>query len=234
MKCLTCLINFKNNKYLKKHRCKFGLDTLYCRANNISPVVLTPPKNSEETLLILSQLCKEDVVKMCILQGWFLPGVYPFCFPNQIRSGQNGNVPLLALHTASDNSKKLLKKMTEMEDEVKLPKHIIIRDIEAGLNAFLSFNVLTPPADYFSVSETSEFFFVSKDNNDDRESEHVDENSDYEYDSEDTDSDASDVQYACQRPEPTFQSENQEYPGSCDRGRGEAGSSNGGREEQAE
>ena len=76
--CQTCLVNFKNKKDLKyQHKCNFRYDPLSCRSNNIFPVFLTPPKHSQETLQILSQLCSEDLVKLCMLQGWCVPNVYP-------------------------------------------------------------------------------------------------------------------------------------------------------------
>ena len=68
--CPTCLINFKNKRGKNKHNCTFRYDHLFCEENNISPVVLTPPKNLQQTMNILSQLCQEDQLKLCILQDW--------------------------------------------------------------------------------------------------------------------------------------------------------------------
>ena len=207
--CPSCLVTFKNKKSLKyQHKCSFRYDPLFCRENNIIPEVLTPPNNSQQTLSILSQLCKEDLVKLCILQGWCIPSVYPFVFPRQLRSGRHGTIPLLSSHTASSDSTNLLKKMVAMDDEVKLPKNIVLKKKEGEFTAFLPIDVLTPPSDFFSITETSDNFIVSKAKDAEiKESEDENESYDGDLDSDDSDSDsdsdASDVIYACQRPEPT-------------------------------
>ena len=165
-------------------------------------MVLTLPKNQRKSLEILDQLCEEDLVKLCMLQGWCLPGYYPFCFPHQIRSGSLGNVPLLVAMTASNSSSKLLKKLVNMDNEVKLPKNIILKDEENRLTAYLSANVLAPTSE-FSFIETADSFLVTKINEDvDDESEAF--SSDEEINKSDEDDD---VLYCYHGPHPSSRQE---------------------------
>ena len=159
--CEFCLAFFKSARSLKnEHKCIFRPDYQFFKVNGIHPVILTRPKNWEETLKILNQLSKEDIVKICILQNWCLPSYYPFVFPHQIRSGRTGNVPILDTMTASKFSATLLKKMLGLERKLLLPKHIILRDEASGMIAHLSPKVLSPTLE-FSFSETSESFNVT-------------------------------------------------------------------------
>ena len=202
--CSSCLTVFQHKRDLKRHNCRFQYNDLYCRQHGIVPVVLNLPPNSEETGDILSQLCKEDLVKLCTLQGWCLPSVYPFCFPYKQRSGRHGTVPLFESLTASQNSVKLLKKMVKISTEVKLPKNILLKDISRNVTALLTPNILTPPSEHFDVTESSEYFFVravTTDMGDDDDKPATDIS---DKDSDD-DSDASDVMYACYRPFPPSQ-----------------------------
>ena len=192
--CHGCLTRFKNRIDFKRHNCSFMYDALYCKKNFIVPVILSPPKNMKDTRSILSQLCVEDQVNLCILQGWCLPFIYPFCFSSQQRCGRQGRVPVLDSLTASSNSVSLLRKMVEKEGEVTIPKHILLKDREHDINAYLSIEILTPPSDIFTVVETSEMFIVSK-----VIKEKSDDNN--ELTDKTFDSDDSDTMYACLRPE---------------------------------
>ena len=160
--CKSCLIPFKIKKDLKRHKCRFKYNPLMSRLNSISPSVLCPPQNITETRSILSQLCIEDQVRLCMLQGWCLPNIYPICFPYRQRSGRLGCIPLLSNLTASTNSTNILTKIVEKDGEVTLPKHILIKDRERNLTAYLSVDILTPPSKYFTVIETSDSFLVCK------------------------------------------------------------------------
>ena len=198
---------------MKKHRCLFHYNPQTCKDNNINVVVLHPPKNIQQTRDILQQLCQEDLVKLCILQNWCIPGIYPFCFPHRIRSSNFGSVPLLET-TASKSSTNLLNKMLLVDTEIELPKHIVIQDDDAGALAYLSVNVLTPTPGLFVVRETLDNFIVSKaskpeneskDNevnpNDTLEGSSSDECDNFDNDA-DSESDLDDVVYACQGPQP--------------------------------
>ena len=199
--CQTCLTQFKDCKYLKRHRCNFRYDPLFCRQKYLQPVLLICPLNVEETLDLLTPLCQEDQVRLCQLQGWCLRSVYPFCFPYKQRSGRKGTIPLISSLTASDKSIELLKKMLKKDGEVNLPKNIILKDKKNGMTAFLSSDILIPPSEYFSVRETAQEYIVSKaldEANDD-----TSETSDAGSDSECDESDASDVMYSCFAPPPS-------------------------------
>ena len=110
--------------------------------------MLTRPKNWRETKAIITQLCKEDIIKLCILQDWSLPNFYPFVFPHQIRSGRTGSVPLLEEMTASRFSAPLLQNMLDSVEEIRIPKSIIVKDEETGQVAFLPQNILTPTSEF--------------------------------------------------------------------------------------
>ena len=197
--CRSCLFNFRNKLELKRHHCNFNYNPNYCRQNFITPVFLSPPLEVEETRNLLSQLCVEDQVRLCELQGWCLPSIYPLCFSYRQRSGRQGAIPLLSSFTASSESLDILRKLVKIRGEVILPKNIVIKDKERGISAFISIEILTPPSKVFNVAETASHFVVSK---------HIEEVNDSQELSEDcpvdisSDSDLSDVVYACLGPEP--------------------------------
>ena len=153
LQCSFCLVSFRNKKSQYYHKCNFRPDPHYFERHSIIPAILTRPKNWEQTVKILSQLCKEDVVELCRLQNWCLPGIYPLVFPHQFRSGRLGYIPVLDMMTASKASSGLLKCMVEMHGKFKIPKHIILRDEESKKTAYLAPNVLAP---------TSEFLFTEQ------------------------------------------------------------------------
>ena len=209
---------------MKQHHCTFHYNPQTCKDNNINVTVLKPPRNMKQTRDILQQLCQEDIVKLCILQNWCIPGIYPFCFPHQIRSSILGSVPLLETYTASNNSTNLLNKMLLLETEIELPKHVVIQDEDAGVTGYLSVNVLTPSPGAFTVQETLDHFIVSKASKPENESKDTEANpndslegsySD-EYDNLDNDadseSDLDDVLYACHGPQAPWHS-NSGVPG---------------------
>jgi hypothetical protein len=134
---------------------------MHFKVNKITPTVLTRPKKWKETLAILNQLCKEDIVNLCMLQSWSLPSYYPLSFPHHLRSGRVGGVPVIEEMTASRFSAPLLKRLLETAEEVRLPKYIIVKDEETGQVAYLPPTVLTPTSD-FSFTESSDCFLVRK------------------------------------------------------------------------
>jgi hypothetical protein len=207
--CPFCLAFFKNARSLKtNHRCPFQPDYYFLQTNFISPTVLTRPKNWEESLKILNQLSKEDIVKLCTLQNWSLPCYYPIVFPHQHRSGRTGGVPLIDTMTASNFSGPLLKKMLDLEREIKLPKHIILKDEASGLISYLSPKILEPTSE-FSYTETSDSFLVSFADS----TEHHDKSGDISAHEEDDfnlfsdESDESDVLYSFHGPIPRTETE---------------------------
>ena len=87
MKCHCCLIKFRQYDAFKRHRCKFRYDPLYCRANNITPTILRPPHNVQDTRDILSQLSQEDQFKLCTYFTRILP-------PQHLSSMLSSSTPL--------------------------------------------------------------------------------------------------------------------------------------------
>ena len=63
--------------------------------------------------------------------------------------------------TASKLSATLLRRILDVEGEIKLPKHIIVKDEESGQKAYLAPNILAPTSE-FSFIETLDYFIVSK------------------------------------------------------------------------
>ena len=101
IRCKSCFIEFGTKKSFKQHNCNFRFDDQFFLRSNIVPVILKRPKNWKETLAIIGQLSLEDQVKLCRLQHWCLPSLYPFVFPHQLRAGkQGGKVPVIESMTA--------------------------------------------------------------------------------------------------------------------------------------
>ena len=61
----------------------FRPDEHFFKSNDIIPQELVLTKNWEQTIKILGQLCKEDIVELCRLNKWCLPSYYPFVFHHQ-------------------------------------------------------------------------------------------------------------------------------------------------------
>ena len=158
--CPFCLFKFKNTKSFKQHNCNFRPDLHFLQIQNISPLVLNLPKDWEKTLSIISQLCKEDIVEMCRLQNWCLPGYYPFIFPHHFRSGHLGLPPILEKLTANKQSSELLKRMVVKHGAFKLPKYILLQSDE-NRTTYLTSSVLTPTTE-FVFTELPESFIVNK------------------------------------------------------------------------
>ena len=159
LQCSFCRVGFRNKRSHYSHNCNFRPDIQFLERHSIVPVTLTRPKNWEQTSRILSQLCREDVVELCRLQNWCLPGIYPFTFPHQFRSGRLGHIPVLDM-TASRESSGLLKSMVAMHGQFKIPKHIILKDEESKQSAYLSPNILAPTSE-FNFSEQLDCFIVT-------------------------------------------------------------------------
>ena len=160
LECSSCLFTFKNIQNLNRHKCNFRPDIHFLQIQDISPLVLSLPKDWEKTLSIVSQLCKEDIVELCLLQNWCLPGYYPFIFPHQFRSGHLGLPPILEKMTANKQSSELLKRMVAKHGTFNLPKYIFL---QCGDNrtSYLTSSVLIPTTE-FSFTEFPESFLVSR------------------------------------------------------------------------
>ena len=173
--CPFCQFYFQNAHSYTKHKCKFKPEeNILNQEANFSPVVLTKHKTWKESKKILSGLCSEDQVNLCILNNWAIPGLYPFVFPGQVRSGPRGIAPVFDNMTASTKSPLLLRKLVNLEKSVKLPKYIIVKDENTGISSFFSSSVLLPGAS-FVVDELDNSFFLVRSSNYEEEESEVDE-----------------------------------------------------------
>ena len=212
--CCFCGASFLNLKNQKRHQCIFRPDVHFFKSNAIIPQELVLPKNWEQTIKILSQLCKEDIVMLCRLNKWCLPSYYPFVFHHHHRSGNQGNPPLIEKMTASSSSSELLKRMVDIDGKFDIPKHLLLRDEATQQISYLSPSVLAPP-EVFHFSEHSDGFLVMKRDGNDEAFEDLDDEDDIcLIDEEDdifpSDSEDDDVLYSCCAPAPLSRSESNE------------------------
>lgn len=104
------------------------------------PIILRPPKNLEETIKFLEEnLCVSDIIKLCRLQNWALKGYWPLVFPSR-----GHTVPLLSQYTACSKSGDHLRQLIKDNQDVSLPKKIIIEDNDRFLKAYLRESTLEP------------------------------------------------------------------------------------------
>ena len=120
--------------------------------NGNLPIILRPPKNLEETIKFLEEnLCVSDIIKLCRLQSWALKGYWPLVFP-----GRGHAVPLFSEYTAGSKSGDHLRMLIKDNQDVSLPRKIIIEDNGRFLKAHLRESTLEPrgfsytsgPSDY--------------------------------------------------------------------------------------
>jgi hypothetical protein len=160
--CPYCQFIFHTIRSFNKHMCKFKPDeNISSLWANFTPVTLIKTKTWKESKKIISGLCIEDQVKLCMLNNWAVPGLYPFVFPRQVRLGRKGVAPLFYNMTASTKSPLLLRKLVNMEKSLKLPKYIIVKDENSGISSFLSPAVLSP-GESFDVDEVDNSYVLVK------------------------------------------------------------------------
>ena len=125
-----------------RHKCNFDLN----EEDGHLPIILTPPKNLEETLQFLEMnLCVSDIIALCRLQSWALKGYWPLVFP-----GRGHSVPLLHEYTASSKSNDILRELIKDNQVVHLPKKIVIKDNSRNLTALLRESTLEPRSHSFT------------------------------------------------------------------------------------
>ena len=157
-KCTHCLVNFTSRRGLERHNCMFEPNDNVL--STLSYVELKRPINWRKTQAIIKQLCSEDQVRLCIINNWCLPSIYPFCFPYNYRSGRFGNIPILKEMTALTSSTELLHKMTKSNEKVSLPKRILVKDEESGTTAYFPEKILKPSRK-FDYNETEDSYIVT-------------------------------------------------------------------------
>ena len=144
-KCRYCLHIFSDHNHLNQHlnrgRCTFA----YRPGTHIDSEykILRRPVNYTQTQVILQQLPRVDRIRMCQLNSWVMPGLWPLVFPGNLR--QSGEIPpILQEMTASNNSTEILIDLLRSENEVQLPKQIILIDTARNIKSVLPTRVLTP------------------------------------------------------------------------------------------
>ena len=129
------------------------------RHNNITPTILHPPKERNYAKNCLQNLSIYQRTRLSMHQGWCVPDIYPFCFPNY-RPGRGGNPPALGEYTCWDNSNNLRECLANsLVGEFRLPKHILIDDTERSRRVYLGPEVTRPPS-ALQYRETAEYWVL--------------------------------------------------------------------------
>ena len=150
--CRFCLYvfsdNYNANRHMNEERCVFryrperDIDSQY--------QILRRPENHIQTLAILQQLPQTDRVRMCQLNSWAIPGVWPIVFPGHFRQGGETS-PILREMTASNDSTQILRDLLRNENQVHLPKQIILIDAARNIKSVLPTRVLTPGSEFVTT-----------------------------------------------------------------------------------
>ena len=139
-KCRYCLLTFSDRYHLNRHirNCLFKFDP---SVHNISAYcVLTRPRNYEQTSRILQHLTLSDQIKMCRLNKWAIPNIWPLVFPHNVRPIP----PILGQMSASRESTNILRGLLRAEPEVSLPQKVILVDTDQHIQSVLPSRFLTP------------------------------------------------------------------------------------------
>ena len=163
--CQFCYYEFKDARWLKRHCCIFKPDKSVLQESCINPVVLTRPLKWKETFNIINQLCIEDQVKLCQINLWAIPSVYPLTFPGNYRTGHHGNPPVLVEMSAWINrrhSLEILRKLVDLHGTVELPRYLLLVNSSTGVTSYFPPSMLTPPPDEFTVEIADHHIIVSK------------------------------------------------------------------------
>ena len=132
--------------------------------NRVVPLtVLRPPKHRDRTKEILNNLPFVERLKLCMMQAWCVPDVYPFCFFGSMRIGSHGIPPIFSALTAARPPLNVdrLREYLSVEQTINLPKEIIIFDDERNHRMYLPPNILRPSQHEFSVIENDSSFDIS-------------------------------------------------------------------------
>ena len=151
-KCRYCLLTLSNRYHLNRHirNCLFKFDP---SVHNISDYcVLTRPRNYEQTSRILQQLTLSDRIKMCRLNKWAIPNIWPLVFPHNVRPIP----PILGEMTASRESTNILRGLLRAEPEVPLPRKVILVDTDQHIQSVLPSRYLTPGTTFVTRSRADD------------------------------------------------------------------------------
>ena len=150
-KCQYCLrVYFSHaelNRHLRQARCIFEFRP---SDHNIADYcVLRRPPNYNQIAVILSQLTIMDKIKMCRLNSWAIPGLWPLVFPGNLRQRRQTPVILTEM-TAAGESTSILNGLLRSEARVDLPKQIILIDEASHIKSVLPTQLLTPGTSFVS------------------------------------------------------------------------------------
>ena len=146
------------------HDCPFRVnDDLLDQTLPEPATVLTPPKNREQSNLILNTLPLVERLKLCMLQGWCVPGLYPLCFFSSIRMGRSGIPDIFSSYSALGHSQatQVLRDFLRVESRIILPKNIILLDEDRQIRLYLGPTILRPNPGIFTVTENDSSFTVT-------------------------------------------------------------------------
>ncbi len=155
-RCPYCLLVLAGRYQLNRHvlTCQFRFDP---SIHNIRDYcVLTRPPNYAQTSLILRQLTLADKIKMCRLNKWAIPNLWPLVFPRNLRPIP----PIISEMTASKESTNILRGLLRTESEVSLPRKILLVDTEQHIQSVLPPRYLTPGT-IFLTRTTADNIIVS-------------------------------------------------------------------------
>ena len=157
--CPTCQLQVTHDQ-----ACPFAVNDQLLEETLVQPAtVLRPPKRRVESRQILNNLHLVEKVKLCQLQGWCEPDTYPLCFMGRVRIGNRGIPPLISSLAAckQPETTNTLRDYLSVEQNIVLPKHIILLDEEMGTRLYLGPNCLRPSSAVFNVIEDDTSFTVS-------------------------------------------------------------------------
>ena len=157
--CPTCQLLVTHNQ-----GCPFEVNDELLQRTLVRPAtILKPPKERVSSRRILNSLHLVEKVKLCQLQGWCEPNTYPFCFFGQMRIGTQGIPQVISSLTACRHPEAtdVLRQYLSVEQNIVLPKHVILLDEEMGTRLYLGPNCLRPSQAVFSFTEDDSSFTVS-------------------------------------------------------------------------
>ena len=154
--CRYCLHVFSNmreiNRHIRNSRCTFQYNESLHNQDDFC--VLRRPPSYNQTFAILSKLSLPDQIKLCQINNWAMPGLWPLVFPGQVRQRNQGGesrIPrILTEMTAGRNSTNILRELLRFENEVSLPRQVILKDDSAGIQSVLPTAILTPGTAFIS------------------------------------------------------------------------------------
>ena len=146
-KCKYCLYEFASpyhlNRHLQDNVCPYIFNPTIHHLNDYT--VLRRPPNYQITRQILEQLNFTDQVRMCRQNDWAVPGIWPLVFPGLRRCP-----PILTEMTAARESTNILRALLGQDQEVNLPRQIIVMDDAHDIQSVLKTRLLTPGTAFVS------------------------------------------------------------------------------------